>query len=146
MSTSRPSSHRNNEARSTLYPLITSIRDQLLPILKSLANDKRLIVLISLLNGPQSFQSLMEISALQKTALSNHLTILMDTHLIFKPSYANYDLTSDGEKYLRTMYTTWMQSTVRHNQQLTAQQERPLSRSFLSTLKKREFTLDPVDH
>ena len=56
-------------------------------ILKSLGNEKRLLILIYLLQGPQSYGSIVEEIKLKKTAVSNHLSHLLNVNLIEKGDY-----------------------------------------------------------
>jgi DNA-binding HxlR family transcriptional regulator len=64
-----------------LMELIESVGQSFTDILntvKAIGNEKRLQILITLLSGPKSFDALKKATQLKKTALSNHLSILMN--------------------------------------------------------------------
>ena len=125
-------------ARKTLKISIEQISQDLFPILKALGNTKRFSILIALLDGPTSFQKLLSITHLQKTAMANHLNQLVQVNLIQKPDYGFYDLTIDGLAYLRTIYRTWTQSMTVQQKKLQSVQSRPMSSGFIKKLLHQE--------
>ena len=56
--------------------------NEVLAGLKALSTDSRLKVLIMLLQGPKTFQELMDQIAIKRTALANHLSELMKVFFI----------------------------------------------------------------
>ncbi len=102
----------------------------ILDVVKAIGNESRLRILISLLTGEKSFNDLMKYSALQKTALANHLTKLLDKMLIKKPSIGNYAITEDGRLFLRGLDTAYKYSTIRDKKETRDKQSGRFSDSF----------------
>ena len=123
-----------NLARKALKKSFQDITTEFFPILKALGNIKRFSILITLLDGPSSFQTLLLQTKLQKTALANHLVQLISVKLIQKPDYGIYDLTLDGVEYLSALHRTWMQSIGVQQKQLQTLQSRPMSSMFIKKL------------
>ncbi len=124
------------EERKTIYELINAFEvsfDEILMLLKAISNSKRLTILISLLTGQKSFADLKEYTKLQKTALSNHLTRLINSSLIFRPDYNKYQLTSDGELFLRALEATFKKSEIREKIQTEGLQRRQFSETFIKS-------------
>jgi len=132
-------------ARQTLKKSFQDIATDIYPILKALGNPKRFSIMISLLDGPSSFQTLVHHTKLQKTAIANHLTQLSQVKLIQKPEYGLYDLTLDGVEYLSAIHQTWTQSLTVKQKQLQAVQSRPMSSKFISQLLHQDFKKDELD-
>ena len=107
--------------------------DSIIKILKAISNDKRLTILISLLTGQKSFTDLKRETDLQKTALSNHLTQLIKALLIFRPDYNKYQLTSDGELFLRAVEAAFKNSEIREKIQTEGLQRRQFSETFVNS-------------
>jgi DNA-binding HxlR family transcriptional regulator len=111
---------------------INNISDDILIILKAMGNNKRLTILIQLLDGAKSFNNLMIRTKLQKTAISNHLNILIKTKLIEKPDYGLYQLTDDGVHFLRVLNEGWENSMASQVKKLHQVQSKKMSNSFLN--------------
>ena len=79
-------------------------------ILKAMDNPNRLQILITLLKGPLTFQSLIEKIKIKRTALANNLTILKDAMLIKKIHHGEYEITQDGIEYLQAIETAYQES------------------------------------
>lgn len=111
--------------------------DDILAIIKAMGNQNRLKILITLLSGEKSFQTLMSETNLQKTALSNHLTLLFKKNLIEKPDYGKYKITQDGVEFIRAIQMVWYQSDTQRKKELEIIQGRKLSKTFLESFFKR---------
>ncbi len=111
--------------------------DDILAIIKAMGNQNRLKILITLLSGEKSFQTLMSETNLQKTALSNHLTLLFKKNLIEKPDYGKYKITQDGVEFIRAIQMVWHQSDTQRKKELEIIQGRKLSETFLESFFKR---------
>ncbi len=109
---------------------------ELLRIVKSIAHKNRLQIMIKLLEGSASFQSLLQETGLQKTGLAHHLQNLIDTSLIEKPDYGRYQLTNEGRAYLRSLYNTFEISSAA--KKLKTIQSRPISEDFFDTTIMRK--------
>ena len=110
----------------------------ILDIVKALGNEKRIQILLTLLNGPQSFEGLKNQTDLKKTALSNHLSILMQQGLINKPEHGKYEPTSDGKLFMRAIETAYNKSDRYKKSQITQVQQS--SASFIDALFQRKLT------
>ncbi len=117
---------------------LRNVASELLRIIKSIAHKTRLEILIKLLGGITSFQSLLQVTGLQKTALAYHLQNLIDASLIEKPDYGRYELTNEGRAYLRSLYNTFEISSA--TKKLKTIQSRPMSEEFFDTtiMRKRK--------
>ena len=115
---------------------LQNIAKELLGIVKSIAHKNRLQIMIKLLEGAGSFQSLLQETGLQKTGLSHHLQGLIDTSLIEKPDYGKYQLTNEGRAYLRSLYNTFEISSAA--KKLKTIQSRPMSEDFFDTTIMRK--------
>ena len=105
----------------------------ILLILKAMANEKRFLILIQLLDGATSFNALIHKTQLQKTALANHLKHLIRANLITKPDYGLYQLLPDGKHFLKTIHGGWENSMVHQVKNLHSTQSKKMSRSFLES-------------
>ena len=79
-------------------------------VLESLANKKRLQLLISLVRGPQAFSELQIVTGLGKTALAHHLKILVKTGILRHISRGRYELSSDGVEFLNAVGAAYASS------------------------------------
>ncbi|AUB59316.1 MAG: winged helix-turn-helix domain-containing protein [Methanobacterium sp.] len=107
-------------------------------ILKAIGNLNRFKILIYLLDGPSSFQMLLDETDLKKSALANHLSRLMNTGLIEKIQHGTYCLTEDGEKYLKTIGNAYKTSQMLGMQITESKKRKNLSMSFLERNKKKD--------
>lgn len=112
--------------------------EDLLSILKAMGNVKRLKVLTTLLSGEKSFQTLMSETKLQKTALSNHLSLLFKKNLVTKPDYGKYKITQDGSEFLNMIQKVYLQSDTFKKKRLDEIQRRKMSKSFLESFFERK--------
>jgi predicted transcriptional regulator len=110
----------------------------ILDIVKALGNEKRLQILITLLSGPKSFEGLKNETDLKKTALSNHLAIMMQQELIKKPEHGKYEPTSDGKLFLQAIEVAYNKSDRWKKNQINRQMHQS-SNSFIDAL----FTQGP---
>ena len=67
---------------------------------KGISHPKRLQLLVLLLEGTQDYSRLIIKTGLKKTALSNHLSQLMESKLVNKTGRGNYHITTDGKGLL----------------------------------------------
>ncbi|WP_457557089.1 ArsR/SmtB family transcription factor [Candidatus Harpocratesius sp.] len=75
--------------------------DKITSVLKSLANEKRIDILILLdSQSPLDFQIIKDQLQISKTALANHLNILEKEHLITRISRGIYAITKKGSTFL----------------------------------------------
>lgn len=107
-------------------------------ILKAIGNPNRFKILIYLLDGPSSFQMLLDETDLKKSALANHLSRLMNTGLIEKIQHGTYCLTEDGEKYLKNIGNAFKTSQRLGIQITESKKRKNLSMSFLERNKNKD--------
>jgi len=112
--------------------------EEIVTILKAIGNPNRFKILIYLLNGPSSFQMLLDETNLKKSGLSNHLSRLINTRLIEKIQHGTYFLTEDGEKYLKTIGNAYKTSQMLGMQITESKKRKNLSMSFLERNKKKD--------
>ena len=121
--------------------LIESIEEsfkEIVTIAKSLGNEKRLKILIFLLKRTNSFGALMIKIELKKTALSNHLSHLINAKLIEKVDFGVYSITGDGIEFMEAIERAYYQSPTREKKRFEALQTRAISNSFLNRYSQRE--------
>lgn len=120
----------------TIINLINSYEElfsDILDVFKAFSNDKRLTILINLLTGEKSFYELKEETQLKKTALSNHLVKLIKANLIIKPEFNKYQITSDGELFLRVIESTYQKSDIKEKKKIDELQKRHFSDQFVKS-------------
>jgi DNA-binding transcriptional ArsR family regulator len=100
-------------------------------ILKVLGNDKRLQILVLLLKGPQSYSAIVMELELKKTAVSNHLTQLLEVNLIRREGNGVYEITGDGLQYIRAIEDAYQKTPSRQAEKFDKIERRGISNSFL---------------
>jgi predicted transcriptional regulator len=108
--------------------------DDMLNIVKAIGNEKRLQILMTLLTGPKSFDALKKETELKKTALSNHLSLLIQQELIVKPEHGKYQPTEDGKLYIQTLEDAYIKSNRWKEKQIKHLQTRQFSDSFIEAI------------
>jgi len=106
---------------------------ELILILKALSNEKRFVVLISLLTGEKTFNELKEETQLKNAALANHLNQLLEAKLMSRPEYNKYFITSDRELFIQTLESSYQKSKIRDIKQNDKIQRGSFSDLFLSS-------------
>lgn len=120
----------------TIYELISAFEasfEDILSILKAISNNKRLTILIALLTGEKTFNDLKTEVKLKKTALSNHLTKLISVSLILRADFNKYQITSDGELFIRGIEDIFKKSEVRKKMETEELQRREFSDTFVES-------------
>ncbi|MHA1489023.1 MAG: ArsR/SmtB family transcription factor [Promethearchaeota archaeon] len=115
--------------------LIESIKESfsdITSILKCLGNDKRMMILVILLKGSQLYGSIVEEIDLRKTAVSNHLSQLLEVNLIKKRNYGIYSITGDGIEFIKAIKNAYKKSPTRQRKKFESLQRRGVSPSFLN--------------
>jgi DNA-binding transcriptional ArsR family regulator len=121
-------------SENVFEPLIKSINlsfSEITEILKALGNEKRLHILVLLLKGAQSYSTIVEHLELKKTAVSNHLTQLIDIKLIRREGNGVYEITGDGLQFIRAIENAYQKSPTRQADKFDLLQRRGISNSFL---------------
>jgi len=85
-------------------------------LLRSAAHPARIQILVLLLRKEREFSKLMQHTELSKTALANHLKLLMKRGLVKRVARGEYDLTADGKELLNAAATMYKDSTRREEE------------------------------
>lgn len=109
---------------------------EIVSILKTIAHQKRFEILILLLEGPLTFQNLLEKTALKKSALANHLNDLKDKYLVEKIQHGTYNITDDGKNYVKSIENAYRENVTMKRRIKESKQRLKLSKSFLERNKR----------
>jgi DNA-binding HxlR family transcriptional regulator len=110
-------------------------------LFRSAAHPARVKILALLLKETSDFSQLMQETRLSKTALANHLKLLMNRRLIHKVNRGEYSLTADGRGLLNaaaTMYRDSVQREEWRTQLMLKRYTKGLTEA--NTLNKKEIT------
>jgi predicted transcriptional regulator len=110
--------------------------DDILDMTKAIGNDKRLRIITALLIGAKTFDALKEETKLQKTALSNHLAILLQQGIIEKPEHGTYQATNDGKLFVQAIENAYAKSDFWKKKQAKTPQVRQFSDTFIGAFFK----------
>ncbi len=119
--------------------LIESINisfSEIIDILKALGNEKRIQILVLLLEGPKPYSSIVQELELKKTAVSNHLTQLREVNLIKREGNGVYEITGDGLQFVRAIENAFQKSPTRQLEKFESLQRRGISESFIQRFSK----------
>lgn len=105
--------------------------DDIVSILKTISHINRFRILILLLNGPLTFQTLLEQIDLKKSALANHLAELKDSNLVEKTHHGTYKISENGKNYIKSIEKTYRANKVIGKKVWESKQREQLSKSFL---------------
>jgi predicted transcriptional regulator len=105
--------------------------DDIVSILKTISHINRFRILILLLNGPLTFQTLLEHIDLKKSALANHLAELKDSNLVEKTHHGTYKISENGKNYIKSIEKTYRENKVIEKKVWESKQREQLSKSFL---------------
>jgi DNA-binding HxlR family transcriptional regulator len=121
----------NDKLPEDLQEMLTESFVDVNIILKALGTSQRQKILITLLDGPKTFQELKDQVNLGRTALSNHLAILKDASLIGKIHHGYYRITQKGQDFLQAIYLAYEHSQTEEAKQKEAVQKKYLMDTFL---------------
>jgi DNA-binding HxlR family transcriptional regulator len=121
----------NDKLPEDLQEMLTESFVDVNIILKALGTSQRQKILITLLDGPKTFQELKDQVNLGRTALSNHLAILKDASLIGKIHHGYYRITQKGQDFLQAIYLAYEHSQTEEAKQKEAEQKKYLMDTFL---------------
>ena len=110
---------------------LTLLNDDALNVAKALANESRLKILTQLYVEPLTFKGLKEITALEKSALANNLSKLLDIGLVEKYQHGIYRITEDGKKLLETLAGFIKESKERKQKDQIEKAQRQMIQPFL---------------
>lgn len=122
------------DKKSNLNPsqeFLLNSSGEIVSILKTIAHRSRFKILILLLEGPLTFQTLLEETNLKKSALANHLNDLKDKFLVEKVQHGTYKITDDGKNYIKSIETTYRENKAMKRKIKETKQRMELAKSFL---------------
>jgi DNA gyrase inhibitor GyrI/DNA-binding transcriptional ArsR family regulator len=92
--------------------------EEIVALLKTIDHPQRLKLLTIMINEPRTFNQLLECTGLQKSALGNHLSILVDKNLVHKIGRGLYRPTTDGEAIIDHIAQSFLEIKVREQERL----------------------------
>ena len=119
-------------AEKSLKQCLQDIENELVTVIKGMANSTRFHILVLLLGDQMSFHQLLKQCNLKKTALANHLNHLIKVKLVEKKGYGIYSIKSDGVKFLRANFETWEDSIMNNQKKLRKIETRSMSKQFVN--------------
>lgn len=122
--------------------------EDLSKVLGALGNNKRMIILKSLMDGQSTFSELMEASGLRKTALSHHMSTLIDVGLVQNTSRGMYELSRDGLEMLSAVIDTYKTSArlreLESRRRVDYLRKLHMRKPELSEIDVRIMKMDPI--
>jgi len=103
----------NHANENLIRETLTKSNEDVIFILESLANKRRLLMLTAALDRPQTFGELQAVTRLGKTALAHHLGILVKSGLLKHTGKGRYEASSDGTDFLKALTTAYNRSGKR---------------------------------
>lgn len=104
---------------------------------KVISASKRLEIMVGLMDEAKAFQQIKSITGLEKSALSNHLKLLIDQGLVEKKHHGIYSITYHGYQLL-VILDDLIDETVEY---LRNERELEIRRKFTDTFLNRPKTL-----
>ncbi|TFG27853.1 ArsR family transcriptional regulator [Candidatus Thorarchaeota archaeon] len=96
--------------RKELEELDTDSTKNLAKILGILGHAKRIEIISLLYKSPQDYSTILRNVGISRTALANHLNLLIDSGLIERIERGSYSLTTDGRSFYDSMTKTYLDS------------------------------------
>lgn len=92
---------------------LDEFKDDIEFLLSSISHKSRLEILSTLILNSRAFDELQSVVRLSKTALSHHLTKLLDADMITNPKRGQYEITEDGILFTSSIIETYSKSKRR---------------------------------
>ncbi|MBK5115043.1 MAG: winged helix-turn-helix transcriptional regulator [Candidatus Heimdallarchaeota archaeon] len=105
--------------------------NELMLVLKAFGTPNRLKILITLLEGPKTFQELIDSVEIKRTALSNHIVSLKDASLVDKIHHGYYRVTQKGLEFLYAIDKAYQESQTSDALEKESEQRKQLIDTFL---------------
>lgn len=93
-----------------LKTVLEESSDYIIEFLKAISQENRFKILKYLIDGPKKFSSLLVATKISKTALANHLKVLIDTGLIKKLDRGKYHIKPDAIKFIQSTVYIYKES------------------------------------
>ncbi|MHA2245700.1 MAG: GyrI-like domain-containing protein [Candidatus Hodarchaeales archaeon] len=112
------------ESEEAMKAFILETADEISELLKTLQHPRRLEILTLMLKKEKEFGTLMTHTKLPKSALGNHLTELLEKNLIEKLDRGIYRITIDGQEFLSSISSIFLNAKIREQERLESQRKR----------------------
>lgn len=106
------------ESRVAMEKFILESLDEIVTLLKTIDHPQRLKLLTIMINEPRTFNQMLEFTGLQKSALGNHLNILVEKNLVHKIGRGLYRSTVDGEAIIDQIAHSFLEIKIREQERL----------------------------
>jgi DNA gyrase inhibitor GyrI/DNA-binding HxlR family transcriptional regulator len=124
--------------KQSIEKILISNQQDLANLLSSLSNEYRLQILSSMLYNPAEFSMLLKVTGLSKTALAHHLKNLVENGLLNHLERGQYQLTTDGLRFLEAMVTAYSNSQKKKEAD-AKKHAQFLSQRYSKKMKKDNF-------
>lgn len=114
-------SSKNKSEKNGLTTICLENAENIAKLVTAVNHPNRIKILGLLYENPVKFGLFQREIELERTAISNHLTFLMERELVSKTSYGVYEITEDGKNLLKTIVDVYMKSKM---QQIADQKKR----------------------
>ncbi|MBN2230945.1 MAG: winged helix-turn-helix transcriptional regulator [Candidatus Thorarchaeota archaeon] len=101
------------QEESDNFVLTTTSRRDLAKLLRATGHPKRIEIINLLALSKTEYSQILRETRLGRTALANHLNILVKNGLISRVERGTYELTKDGSEFYRAIVETYSQSQIR---------------------------------
>ncbi len=125
--------------KATLKRFVLESAEDITDLLKSITHPKRLQILALMSEKSCSLSDLLKKLDLQKSALANYLSVLVENNLVEKIDRGLYRITIDGEDLLERVAISYFDIKIREKDRLLKLQEM-LNR--YTSVKKEEITME----
>lgn len=129
----------DNGPDNQLWELARESSRDLSNIIKSIGHRRRVEILSYLAKDEHEYSWILRMSGISKTALANHLNILIENGLIQRLERGSYRITPDGVAILRAITTAYANSIVRGQNQKRQLLEKYAKRGINGGRKMREI-------
>ena len=109
----------NDTNDDMVWKTLTKSEEDIVFVLGSLANKRRLQLLTSLLKSARNFKELLKVTSLGKTALAHHLGLLVKTGVVKHVGRGRYELSPDGAELLTAVSSAYANSRRRKERDAT---------------------------
>ncbi|MFX1251434.1 MAG: GyrI-like domain-containing protein [Promethearchaeota archaeon] len=106
------------ESKTAMKLFILESVEGITELIRVLDHPKRIEILALLLDQTMSFKTLLEHTDFQKSALSNHLSVLVDKNLIKKLDRGVYRLTIEGVDLISKIAQSYLDAKIREQERL----------------------------
>lgn len=96
-----------------MFELDSTSTRNLSKILRALAHPKRIAIIEYLYHSQREYSDILRNSRISRTALANHLNLLVENGLVERLERGSYSLTEDGQAFFQSIAKTYFDSKTR---------------------------------